>query len=348
MRRREFIGLLAGAAGALTCADVFAAQKSPIARIGFLNMGAPPMTPPFAPECCATPECKSFRRDAYQNPGCWLPYDLNALGWRGGENLLIESRWGYGDPAKLPALAAELVALRPDLLVAGGTIETKAFQAATSDIPIVWGSSTDPVGSGIVDSLARPGRNATGMSLTPQILWGKRLELIAELIGHRPTKVTWLGSPRDIMFKRSLAAVMEAAEQTDVKVDNFEAHEPSDFDRIFAASAGSDAVLVQFDLLTLNHRPQIAELAVRYRLPSIYDNRLYVVDGGLISYGADFREILRRAATYMDRILRGARPQDLPVEQTSKFNLVINLKAAKALGLTIPVKLLTVADEVIE
>ena len=124
-------------------------------------------------------------------------------------------------------------------------------------------------------STALPAREETllELSLTPQILWGKRLELIAELIGHRPTKVTWLGSPGDIMFKRSLAAVMEAAEQMGVKVDNFEAREPSDFDRIFAASAGSDAVLVQFDILTLNHRPQIAELATRYRLPAIYDNR---------------------------------------------------------------------------
>jgi putative ABC transport system substrate-binding protein len=273
---------------------------------------------------------------------------LHARGWREGENLQIEMRHGSGDLAKLPRLAAELVALRPDVLVASATIETKAFQAATSDIPIVFMVSTDPVGTGIVDNLAHPGRNATGMSLTPQILWGKRLELIAELIGHRPTKVTWLGSPGDIMFKRSLAAVMEAAEQMGVKVDNLEAHEPSDFDRIFAASAGSDAVLVQFDLLTLNHRPQIAELAARYRLPAIYDNRDYVVDGGLISYGADFREILRLSAIYVDRILRGARPNDLPVQQPTKFNLVINLKTAKALGLTIPVKLLTIADEVIE
>jgi putative ABC transport system substrate-binding protein len=347
MRRREFIGLLGGVAGALTCADVFAAQKSRKARIGFLIVATPPM-PGLGPECFATPECKSFRRDAYQNPGCWLAYDLNALGWREGENLLIESRWAFGDPAKLPALAAELVALRPDLLIAGATIETKAFQAATSDIPIVWGSSTDPVGSGIVDSLAHPGRNATGAALTPQILWGKRLELIVDLIGHRPTKVTWLASPGDISAKRNLAAVMEAAEQMGVKVDNFEAHEPSDFDRIFAVSAGSEAVLVQLDNLTLSHRPQIAELAKRYQLPAIYDNRLYVVDGGLISYGADFRENLRRAANYMDRILRGAQPKDLPVEQPSKFNLVINLKTANALGLAVLHALLVRADEVIE
>jgi putative ABC transport system substrate-binding protein len=274
--------------------------------------------------------------------------DLHALGWHEGANLHVEWRFADGDPASRQRLAAELVALRPDVLVAGATIEAKAFQAATSDIPIVFMVSTDPVGAGVVDGLARPGRNATGTALTPQILWSKRLELIAELIGHRPTKVTWLGSPADISAKRNLAAVMESAEQMGVKVDNFEARDPSDFDHIFAASAGSDAVLVQFDLLTLAHRPQIAELAARYRLPAIYDNRDYVVDGGLISYGADTGEIYRRSVTYVDRILRGARPQDLPVEQPSKFNLVINLKTAKALGLTIPVKLLTVADEVIE
>jgi putative tryptophan/tyrosine transport system substrate-binding protein len=344
MRRRDFI--TSAAAVALTCTDVFAAQKSPMARIGVLVSG------PRPPIECDDPEGKSGgpRRDWYKIPKCAAPFltGLHELGWRVGENLHIEGRFDNGDPAKLPALAAELVALRPDVLVAGATIETKALQVATSDIPIVFNVSTDPVGSGIVDSLARPGRNATGMSLTPQILWGKRLELIAELIGHRPTKVTWLGSPGDIMFKRSLAAVMEAAERMGVKVDNFEAHEPSDFDRIFAASAGSDAVLVQYDNLTRSNRPQIAELAVRYRLPCIYDNRDYLVDGGLISYGADTGEIFRRSATYVDRILRGARPQDLPVEQPSKFNLVINLKTANALGITIPAKLLTVADEVIE
>ena len=133
-----------------------------------------------------------------------------------------------------------------------------------------------------------------------------------------------------------------------VEVERWQVRKPDDLERVFANASGSEAVLVQFVALTINHRQQIADLAARYRLPAIYDNRAYVVDGGLISYGADFREILRRAATYMDRILRGARPQDLPVEQPSKFNLVINLKTAKALGLTIPVKLLTVADEVIE
>jgi putative ABC transport system substrate-binding protein len=274
---------------------------------------------------------------------------LNALGWREGENLWTEARWSFGDPARLPALAAELVALRPDVLVAFATIETKALQAATSDIPIVFIHVTDPVGTGVVDSLARPGRNATGTSLTPQILWGKRLELVAELISHHPTKVAWVGDPKNVMAERNLAAVIEAAEHMGVKLDHFEAREPSDLDRIFAAAAGSDAVLVQWDVVTgARAFQQVAELAVRYRLPTIYDNRYYTVNGGLISYGANYRDNWRRGASYVDRILRGARPNDLPVENPTKFELVINLKAAKAIGLAVPSMLLVRADEVIE
>jgi len=342
MRRRDFIALLGGAAGAWTCADAFAAQKSPMARIGVLSM-----VPPDS-ECCAAPECSSIRPDAYQNPRCWPSVDLHALGWREGDNLKTEVRSSYGDPASLPRLAAELVTLRPDVLIATATIETKALQAATSDIPIVFMLSTDPVGTGIVDSLARPGRNATGTSLTPQVLWGKRIELIPELIGHRPTKVAWLGDPGNVMAERNLAAVTESAEHMGIKLDRFEARETADLDRIFAAAAGIDAVLVQWDVLTSTHFQQIAELAIRYRLPTIYDNRIYVLAGGLISYGANYRENWRRGASYVDRILRGARPKDLPVEQPTKFELVINLKAAKAIGLAVPPSLLVRADEVIE
>jgi putative tryptophan/tyrosine transport system substrate-binding protein len=214
---------------------------------------------------------------------------------------------------------------------------------------------TDPVGTGVVDSLARPGRNATGTSLTPQILWGKRFELIPELIGHQP----WVGDPKNVMAERNLAAVMEAAEHMGVKLDHFEAREPADLDRIFAAAAGSDAELVQWDVVTgARAFQQVAELAVRYQLPTIYDNRLYIVNGGLISYSANYRDNWRRGASYVDRILRGARPKDLPVEQPTKFELVINLKAAKAIGLavppakaldlTVPPELLATADEVIE
>ena len=334
--------MLGGAAGALTCVDVFAAQKLLKARIGVLGVGPPPS------ECCATPECKSFRPDAYQNPACWLQYDLNALGWREGENMQLEIRHGSGDPASMPRLAVELVALRPDVLIAVGSDETKALQAVTSDIPIFFMSSSDPVGYGLVDSIAHPGRNITGIAVAPQILWGKRLDLIVELLGHRPAKIAWLSDPEAVSHNPNLVALMQSAERMGIKVERLEVRGPSDFDRVFAATAGSEAVLVQWLALTQANGRQIAELAVRYLLPSVYEVREYVVAGGLMSYGLDYRENWRRGATYVDRILKGAQPKDLPVEQASKFKLVINLKTANALGLTVPPMLLARADEVIE
>ena len=262
MRRREFIGLLGGAAGALTCANVFAAQKLPKARIGFLAQAPHPAV-----------ECKSSRPDAYQDPTCWLPYDLNALGWREGENLQIEVRSSQDGLASLPRLAAELVALRPDVLLAPGSDETKALQAVTSDIPIVFITSSDPVGYGLVDSIAHPGGNITGIAVAPQILWGKRLELLADLLGHRPAKIAMLSNLEAVSAKPNLVALMQSAEQMGIKVELLEVRGPSDFDRVFAATAGSEAVLVQFLALTFTLRGQIAELAARYRLPSIYEVR---------------------------------------------------------------------------
>ena len=325
MRRRDFITWLGGAAGAWTCADLFAAQSSRMARVGILGLFPTPIE-----------EIDPFKTG------------LHGLGWREGENLQIEERYGNGDSAGLPRLAAELAALRPDVLIAPSTQETKALQTATSDIPIVFMTSADPVGLGIVDSIARPGRNATGISITPRILWGKRLEFIAELIGHPLAKIAWLGDPENAAAELNLADVMRSAKQMRCKLERLEVREPADLDRGFMAMAGSDALLVQFDWLTYNHRQQIAELALSYRLPTVYDNRLYVVAGGLISYGADVRENWRRGATYVDRILRGARPTDLPVEQASRFELVINLKTAKALGIDVPWFLQQRADELIE
>ena len=191
MSRRDFIILISGAAAALTCGDVFAAQKSPMARIGYLTVVPPPI------ECCATPECRSFRMVSGTPPvACWLASDLNALGWRDGENMQLEIRHGSGDLAKLPQLAAELVALRPNVLIGNASDETKALQAATSDIPIFFQSSSDPVGYGLVDSIAHPGRNITGIALAPQMLWGKRLELLIDLLGHRPAKIAVLSIPK--------------------------------------------------------------------------------------------------------------------------------------------------------
>jgi putative tryptophan/tyrosine transport system substrate-binding protein len=325
MRRRDFITWLGGAAGASTYADLFAAQTSRIARIGILGLFPIPLE-----------EIDPFKTG------------LHALGWREDENLQIEERYADGDPAGLPRLAAELVALRPDVLIAPSTQETKALQTATSDIPIVFTTSADPVRLAIVDSIAHPGRNATGISIAPQILWGKRLELIAELIGHPLAKIAWMGDPGNAAAELNLADVMRSAEQMRFKLERLEVREPADLDRDFMAMDGSDALLVQFDWLTYNRRQQIAELAIRHRLPAIYDNRLFVVAGGLISYGADVRDNWRRGATYVYRILKGARPRDLPVEQASRFELVINLKTAKTLGLAVAPSLLARADEVIE
>jgi putative ABC transport system substrate-binding protein len=245
-------------------------------------------------------------------------------------------------------VAAELVALRPDVLIAIGSDETKALQAVTSDIPVVFAGSSDPVGYGLVDSIAHPGRNITGIAVAPQILWSKRLELLVDLLGHRPAKIAWLSNPEAVSAKPNLVALMQSAEQMGIKVEPLEMRGPSDFDRVFAATAGSEALLVQWLNITAAHGRQIAELAVRYLLPSVYEIRDYVVAGGLMSYGLDYRENWRGAVTYVDRILRGAQPKDLPVEQASKFELAINLKTAKALGITVPPMLLARADEVIE
>jgi putative ABC transport system substrate-binding protein len=205
MKRRDFIALLSGAAVLWGRADALAAQKSPMARIGFLS------TAPSPKECCASPECISVAHEAYQNPACVPVVDLHALGWHEGENVRFDLRDAGHDPTILPRLAAELVALRPDILIAVGTGETKALQAATSDIPIVFMMSSDPVGMGIVDSIARPGRNTTGTAISPQILWGKRLEIVTELIGHLPTKIAWLCNPGNFATEINQAAVMQSA-----------------------------------------------------------------------------------------------------------------------------------------
>jgi putative ABC transport system substrate-binding protein len=204
VRRREFIGLLGGVAGALTCADVFAAQKSPLARIGILSI-------------FPLPECKSFNPD----PPCLLASDLRALGWREGENLQIEWRFADGDPAGLPRRAAELVSLRPDVLIGFGSSEAKALKAATSDIPIVFTASSDPVGYGLVDSIARPGKNVTGTAIAPQMLWGKRLELVVELLGHKPAKIGWSNHPEEVATKLNEAAVMQSAEKLGIEVEHW-------------------------------------------------------------------------------------------------------------------------------
>ena len=253
-----------------------------------------------------------------------------------------------GNLANLPRFATERVALRPDVLVCPGSTEAKALQAATRTLPIVFANSSDPVGSGLVDSIARPGRNITGIAFAPRLLWSKRLELVVDLLGHQPAKVGWMTQPEEVVNRVNEEAVLQSAEQMGIKVERLYVREPSDLDRVFAATVGSEALLVKVNDLTMALRWKIAEEALRHQLPTIFETRDSVEAGGLMSYGGNFRENWRSAASLVDRILRGSRPGDLPVEQGSRFDLVINLKTAKTLGLTIPPSLLALADGVIE
>jgi putative tryptophan/tyrosine transport system substrate-binding protein len=335
MRRREFIGLLGGAAAAWTWADVFAAQKSPIARLGYLIVGVPQT------ECCATPECRSVRWDCQSlcPPACSHRICVRSAG---AKARICRSRSAAVTLRACRSWSAELVALRPDVLIANGSDETK-------DIPIVFQASSDPVGYGLVDSVARPGRNITGIALAPQMLWGKRLELLVELLGHRPAKIAWLSNPEAVSAKLNEAAVMQSAEKLGIEVARWEVRNADDLERVFAIASGNEAVLVQALSLTFIWRGQIFELAARHRLPTVCEANDYVVAGGLMSYGFDYRVIFGYGPRYVDRILRVLDLRICQKEQASKFELVINLKTANALGVTVPSALLVrIADEVID
>jgi len=210
------------------------------------------------------------------------------------------------------------------------------------------GNVPDPISLGVVDSIARPGRNITGFSFGPQIVWGKRLEILAELLGRRPHRLAWLGNPANAGAAFSWTDAKDAAGKLGADLKRVEVSKPDELDRAFYALGDRDALLVGWDFLLYSLRKRIAELAFQRRLPAIYEYRGHVVEGRLLSYGADISDNYRRATIYVDRILKGARPADLPVDQASRFELVINLKTAEALGLTIPPSLLARADEVIE
>ena len=329
MDRRAFIGTLAGGLAAPLAAG--AQQAARTARIGFLALD---MTAPIL----STP------REAFLQ-------GLRDLGYVEARNLLIEYRDAKGKPEQFPALAAELVALKVDVIVArGGTLGALAAKQATTTIPVVFGAVGDPVSEGIVASLARPGGNVTGLSLVFPELGAKSLELLKEVVPE-VNRVALLLKPDASPDRKSrLEAAEVAARRLGMRLQVVEARGLEDFDRALSdmtrARAGALAVLATpvFDA----HRQRLADLAARNRLPAVYSYRTYVESGGLMSYGPDLRDLFRRAATYVDKILKGAKPGDLPVEQPTKFELVINLKTAKALGLTIPPALLQRADQVIE
>ncbi len=273
---------------------------------------------------------------------------LRELGYVEGQNITIERRFSEGKYERLPDLAADLVRLKVDVIVAPATNPVFAAKQATRTIPIVMTGSGDAVGSGLVASLARPGGNVTGLStLAPEIV-GKQLELLKEIV-PRVSRVAVLWNPTNQINPLVLGEAKVAARSLGVQLQLLEARRPDDFEGAFAVMTRerAGALLVLGDGMFLLHPTRIADLSAKSRLPAMYQGKQFVDAGGLMAYGPSLRDNFRRAATYVDKILKGAKPADLPVEQPTKFELVINLKTAKALGLTIPQSILIRADEVI-
>jgi putative ABC transport system substrate-binding protein len=332
IERRTF---LAGTGAVLLTAPLAAEaeQAAKVPRIGWLSLNRVASPSPHLTE--------AFRQG------------LRDLGYVEGRNVVIEYRDAEGKLERLPALAAELVALQVDVIVAGGGTPTAlAAKQATKTIPIVFASAGDPVGSGLVTSLARPSGNVTGLSnLAPELV-GKRLEQLTQAVpGVSRVAALWqpggLGERTD---KDVLKEAEAAARTLAVRLQLVEARGPADFDRAFSdmTKARAGALTVLPSLMFSSERRRLVDLAAKTRLPAVYPQRDFVDAGGLMSYGPNLADLFRRAATYVDKILKGAKPADLPVEQPTKFELVINLKTAKALGLTIPQSLLGRADEVIQ
>jgi ABC-type uncharacterized transport system substrate-binding protein len=274
---------------------------------------------------------------------------LRELGYVEGKNIVIEWRSSGGRLDHVSELAAELVGLKVDVIVAAGPVDTRAAKEATNTIPIVMGFDTDPVGSGFVASLARPGGNITGLSSLAPELSGKRLELLKEIV-PRLSRVAVLGTSTNPGNAQALREAELAAGAFGVELRYLDVQGPKDIDSAFqSASKGrAEAVLTLGSPVLNSQRTQVAELAVKSRLPTIYPRPEYVEDGGLMTYGPNINDLFRRAATYVDKILKGAKPADLPVEQPKKFEFIVNLKAAKQIDLTIPPTVLARADKVIK
>jgi ABC-type uncharacterized transport system substrate-binding protein len=327
--RREFlIGL-----GAVTAWPLAArAQQKRVPVIGYLGSGAPDSR---------LPSTAGFHQG------------LNETGYAEGQNITIEYRWAEGKVERFPALAAELVALKVDVIVtAGGTLAALAAKRATTSLPIVFCSVGDPVLEGLVTSLARPGGNLTGLSFFSQDLVGKRLELLTQIVPGA-TMIALLLKP-DSMPERAKEARLkeanEAARALGVELQVVEARGPEDFERAFSkiSEARAGALTVMVTPVFVLSRRRLLDLVAQYRLPAVSEFREFVEDGGLMSYGPSLADLSRRAVTYVDKILKGEKPADLPIQQPTKFELVINLKTASALGLSVPQSLLQRADEVIE
>jgi putative tryptophan/tyrosine transport system substrate-binding protein len=305
----------------------------------------PPKKPPGCDNTVtASPPFSAFEKDRSEA----FRQGLRDLGYVEGKNIVIEWRNGDGKPDRLRELASELVRLKVDVIVTAGGTSTRAAKEATATIPIVMTQDTDPVGNGFVASLARPGGNITGLSRLAPELSGKQLELLKETV-PRLSRVAVLGRSTQPADAQILREIEGAASVLGVKVQYLDVRGPKDFETAFreARKGRAGAVLMVGGPVFNPHRARVFELAVKSRLPVIYRNREDVEGGGLMSYGVNLPDMDRRAATYVDKILKGTKPADIPVEQPVKFDFIINLKAAKQIGLTIPPNVLVRADRVI-
>jgi len=326
MKRREFIGLVTG-----VTAWGYAArgqQAASVRRIGLLS--------PFSPTDTLLWNKALLR-------------GLRDAGWIDGRNLNIEYRYAEGKAERLPELATDLIRQKVDIIVTTVTVDTLAAKNATAEIPIVMVAVGDPVSIGIVKSLARPGGNITGLSQMTPDLSGKRLELLQQIV-PQITSIAVLFNPEDPLSMLDWKEARLSAQTLGIEVHSLEVRSTGDFDKVLqeAVAARASALVVMPAPVLFENRRLIADFAMQNRLPSTFHLREFPAVGGLLSYGVDRLDLFRRAATYVDKILKGASPADLPIEQPTKFELVVNLKTAKALGFNIPPSLLARADEVIE
>ena len=310
------------------CFPVAAQQPKKAPRIAFFSSTSPSII--------------SARVEAFRQ-------GLRELGYVEGKNIVIEYRYAEGKPDRLPSLAAELVRLKVDVIVSAGPPPTRAAKQATATIPIVMAFDDDPVGSGFAASLARPGGNITGLSTLSSEISGKQMELLRE-IAPKLSRVAVLGNATQPGNPQALREINLAADALGVQLQFLEIQAPKDIETAFQAASKerAHAVLVLSGTVLLSQRKQVADLAIKSRLPAIYNRPEFVEDGGLVFYGVSYTDLFRRAATYVDKILKGAKPADLPIEQPNKFEFIINLKAAKQIGLTVPPNVLARADKVIK
>jgi ABC-type uncharacterized transport system substrate-binding protein len=321
MNRRAFLALALGAATPFAAE----AQSVKVPRIGVLRVGTP-----------VDPNVDAFRQG------------LRELGYVERQNIVVEYRGAEGKADRLRDLAVELVRLNVDVILTGGGQATQAVMSATSVVPIVTVAAGSPA-TGLVDSLARPGANVTGLTVVNVELSAKKVELLREALPG-VSRVALLGNPTSPAYKSIWKETQQAAQLLRVQLQAIEVRDPSEFEGAFAAMtrARTGAFITAPDEVVFAHRRRLLDLTVRSRLPGMFDNRLFVEAGGLMAYGPNFPDLFRRAASYVDRILKGTRPADLPIEQPTRFELLINLKTARTLGLTIPPSLLARADHVIE